>query len=71
MLNNASGFIQPIIGWLLDIQSPEIGPTGERIFTLTQFNNALLVIPACLFLALLIIPPIRETYCKPIELSKK
>lgn len=69
-LNNASGFIQPVIGWLLDIQSPEIGATGERIFTLTQFNNALLVIPIGLFLALLLIPPIRETYCKPIESSK-
>jgi MFS family permease len=70
MLNNSSGFIQPVIGWLLDIQSPEVGSTGERIFSLTQFNNALLVIPACLFLALLIIPPIRETYCKPIDLGE-
>ncbi len=65
-LNNASGAIaQPIAGKLLDQQwDGRILADGSPIYSLQMYNEALLFLPGCIVLALLIMPFIRETHCK-------
>lgn len=61
-LNNASGALaQPIVGKLLDAQ---LEASGHANYTLPMYNEAFLFLPACILLAFLTIPFIRETFCR-------
>lgn len=65
-LNNASGALaQPIAGKLLDEQwDGQVLSDGSPVFSLDMYNEALLFLPGCIVLAILILPFIRETYCR-------
>lgn len=67
-LNNLSGALaQPIVGKILDRQwDGTLLPNGHPAFTLEMYNNALLFLPVCLLVALVIMPFVRETYCRPL-----
>jgi MFS family permease len=66
-LNNASGALaQPVVGRLLDQQSTGLmHADGSLMYTVAMYNNALLFLPVCILLAVIILPFIRETYCRP------
>lgn len=65
-LNNASGALaQPVVGRLLDkFWDGQLASDGEPSYSLTMYNDALLFLPICIILAMIIIPFIRETYCR-------
>lgn len=66
-LNTFGGAIaQPIIGKVLDIYatSPATGG-GDRVFSLADYQTALLSLPVCLIGAVVMIFCLKETYCKP------
>lgn len=65
-LNNASGALaQPIIGKLLDNRwDGKVLADGNPVYTLQMYNDALLFLPICIVIALLLIPFIKETYCR-------
>lgn len=67
-LNNASGALaQPVVGMLLDKQlALEPVTEGAAVYTLAMYNSALLFLPICVLGALLLLPFIRETYCRPV-----
>jgi MFS family permease len=66
-LNNLSGALaQPIVGKILDKQwDGTLLPNGHPAYSLEMYNSALLFLPICLFVALLLMPFIKETYCRP------
>ncbi len=66
-LNNASGALaQPVVGKLLDKQwHGQVLADGSPVYTLQMYNEALLFLPICLVIAFVILPFIRETYCRP------
>jgi len=73
-LNNASGALaQPVVGHLLDQLWDGHVLDGAPIYSTTMYNEALLFLPICILLALLLLPFIRETFCRPVEvpLDKK
>ena len=66
-LNNASGALaQPIVGKILDrLWDETYRLDGSPVYTVDAYNTALMFLPVCLLVALLLVPLIRETYCKP------
>lgn len=68
-LNNASGALaQPIVGHLLDkLWAGQYSANGDPFYTISMYNEALLFLPVCIIIAFLIVPFIRETYCRPIH----
>ncbi|MCS5712520.1 MFS transporter [Candidatus Berkiella aquae] len=66
-LNNASGALaQPVVGKLLDKQwNGQVSADGSPVYTLAMYNEALLFLPICLVIAFVILPFIRETFCRP------
>jgi hypothetical protein len=70
-LNNASGALaQPIIGKLLDNSwDGKILPDGNPIYSLEMYNTAFLMLPVCLVIAFVLLPFIRETFCRPLKTS--
>lgn len=65
MMNMLGGaFLQPTIGWILDRYWQGQLDHGARIFPLYAFHASLFTLPCILFLAFLLLPFIRETYCK-------
>ena len=65
-LNNLSGALaQPIIGRLLDKQwDGKLSANGDPIYSQAMYNDAFLFLPVCLLIALIVLPFVRETYCK-------
>jgi MFS family permease len=63
-LNNISGaFAQPVVGRLLDKQwDGQITSNGDPFYSHLMYTDAFLFLPVCIFLALVILPMIRETY---------
>lgn len=70
-LNNASGALaQPIVGKILDnIWEGTYHADGSPLYSIESYNTALMFLPLCLLIALLIVPFIRETYCKPLYMK--
>lgn len=68
-LNNASGALaQPVVGMLLDKQwDGRLLPDGSAYYSMEMFNSALIFLPVCIFVALILLPFIKETYCRPVE----
>lgn len=58
---------QPFIGWILDLNSSgsAVMVSGERVFTLAEYQNAFLVLPICLVVSCIFLLILKETYCKP------
>lgn len=68
-LNNASGALaQPVVGHLLDnLWDGHYTVNGDPLYTIGMYNEALLFLPVCIIIALLLLPFIRETYCRPLK----
>lgn len=64
MVGGALG--QPLVGWLLDRQWSGQMLDGARIYSIANFHIALMLIPLCAAISLLILFFIRETHCKGI-----
>ncbi len=60
---------QPVIGKILDLNSVVVihQETGERIFNLAQYQEALLFLPIALALSLGLLCFLKETNCRPIS----
>ncbi|CAM4384055.1 MAG: putative sulfoacetate transporter SauU [Legionellaceae bacterium] len=68
MLNMIGGAIlQPLIGYLLDRYWNGVMIQGARQYSIENYHTALAVLPAIIFISLLLIPFIKETYCKAIN----
>jgi len=65
-INNASGALaQPIVGKLLDMQwDGTLLPNGNPLYSLAMYHEALLFLPLCIVIALMMIPFIKETFCQ-------
>lgn len=66
-LNNASGALaQPIVGKILDnLWDRSVNADGSPIYSIDAYNTALMFLPICLLIAFLLVPFIKETFCKP------
>ncbi|MBI2792560.1 MAG: MFS transporter [Gammaproteobacteria bacterium] len=66
-LNNASGALaQPVVGKLLDNKwDGAVQSDGNPVYSLQMYNEALLFLPICIVFALVLMPFIRETFCRP------
>lgn len=60
---------QPFIGLLLDLHWQGQMTDGVRQYSVANYHFALLTIPIGIAISLLILPFIRETYCKPVSQS--
>ncbi|MCP0913614.1 MFS transporter [Legionella sp. 27cVA30] len=58
---------QPIIGYILDKLWQGETVNAVRIYPLEAYHIALALLPAGMFIALLIMPLLRETYCKSVH----
>ena len=56
--------LQPFIGCILDLHWRGKMELGARVYSLGAYHIALMVLPISLLLSLLILPFIKETYCK-------
>jgi sugar phosphate permease len=65
-LNTVFGAIaQPIIGKILDLNTAFLPLTnGERIFSLSEYQQALTTLPLALIVALILLFFLKETFCK-------
>lgn len=54
--------LQPLVGWFLDFAWDGVMNNGIPLYTISDYRFALLSIPVCLFLALLLMPLIPETF---------
>ena len=65
----AGALAQPVIGKILDLNSVVVihQETGERIFNLAQYQEALLFLPIALALSLGLLCFLKETNCRPIS----
>ncbi len=66
-LNNASGALaQPVVGKLLDKQwTGQVLADGSPVYSLHMYTEALLFLPVCLVVAFVMMPFIKETFCRP------
>ena len=55
-------FLQPIIGWFLDWIWDGVMNNGIPLYTISDYRFALLSIPVCLIISLLLVPFIPETF---------
>ena len=55
--------VQPAIGFLLDKAWTGNMQNDVRIYSLEAYQSSLMILPIAIFIALLIVPFIRETYC--------
>jgi MFS family permease len=57
-----AALVQPLIGWLLDLQWDGVEAAGARVFPATAYFNAVLLFPAAAALGLLVALKLRETH---------
>lgn len=62
-------FSQPFIGYVLDRMWTGELVNNARIYSLEAYHIGLAILPIGIFLALLILPFLRETYCRAIKES--
>jgi sugar phosphate permease len=60
---------QPFIGLMLDWHWSGGMVEGVRHYSVTSYHLALATLPACITIAILILPFIKETYCKQVNYS--
>ncbi|MDF1760820.1 MAG: hypothetical protein P1U40_09815 [Coxiellaceae bacterium] len=54
---------EPLIGKLLDLGWNDHISAGQRIFSVNNYQHALIILPAALFIALIMQACIKETFC--------
>lgn len=65
-LNSLGGALaQPLIGMILDWRWGGQMQNGIRHFSLNDFHVALAILPICLLISILLLPFVKETFCKP------
>lgn len=70
-INTTGGVVfPPLIGILLDYFWQGQMLNGAREYTTTNYHMALLALPVAIFISLVILPLIRETYCRNLENEK-
>lgn len=68
MMNMIGGAIgQPLVGWLLDLTWSGKLEKGIRVYTNTNFEIALTILPLSLALAFIVLLFIKETYCGMVK----
>lgn len=60
---------QPIIGWILDLQWHGEMLNGTPFYSPAAYRIAMLALPACLIIGLLIIMLVKETHCRIKEVK--
>ncbi len=60
------GLAQPLIGFILDLRWGGQMQNGVRHFSTNDFHVALAILPVCLFISIILLPFIKETFCKPL-----
>lgn len=60
-------FLQPLIGYILDILWDGQNASGIRVYSTEHFKTALLILPGCFLVALLMTFFARETHCQNYE----
>ncbi|AHE67494.1 MFS transporter [Legionella oakridgensis] len=58
---------QPVIGYILDMLWKGETVNGVRIYPIEAYHIALVLLPVGMLISLLVLPLIRETYCKSVE----
>lgn len=58
---------QPIIGWFLDMQWDGKMVNGAAVYSVEAFRQAMVALPVCLALGVIVIFFVKETYCSIIE----
>lgn len=67
MLNMIGGaFAQPLVGWFLDLNGHGVMEGGVHYYSLGNYEFALSILPICIFVSLLTLPWIKETYCRNV-----
>lgn len=61
---------QPLIGWILDKHWNGLVVNGIPVYTNADFRMALITLPLCLILAIVVACKVRETYCMTFEAKK-
>jgi hypothetical protein len=57
---------QPVVGKLLDKQwTGQVLADGSPVYSLHMYTEALLFLPVCLVVAFVMMPFIKETFCRP------
>ncbi|MCX7118987.1 MAG: MFS transporter, partial [Legionellales bacterium] len=56
--------VQPAVGFILDGLWSGQMHDQVRVYTVANYQMALAILPIGMFIALLLLPMIRETYCK-------
>lgn len=66
-LNSLGGALaQPFIGLILDMQwAGQMSDEGVRQYSVGNYHAALATVPICIAISLIILPLIKETYCRP------
>lgn len=67
MVMSSGLILQPLIGWFLDWIWDGVMNNGIPLYTIADYRFALLSIPVCLLISLLITPFIPETFPKKIK----
>lgn len=57
--------VQPAVGFILDALWSGHLSHGVRVYTVANYQMALAVLPIGMFIALILLPLIQETHCKP------
>ena len=60
-------FIQPFIGKILDNTWEGVALHSHRYYTVASYTLALSILPALIFIALLLTPWLKETYCRSMD----
>lgn len=55
---------QPVIGFILDKMWAGEMVNGVRVYSISAYTSSLSILPICIFVSLLILPFIKETYCR-------
>ena len=58
LIMGGGAVFQPLFGWILDHYAP------DQIYSVSAYQHAILVLPACFLLATIFACLIKETYCK-------
>lgn len=59
--------VQPAVGFVLDHLWTGNMMSGVRIYPISAYHTALAILPIGMFVALLLLPMLKETYCKPLD----
>ena len=62
---------QPIIGWFLDLEWTGKIAKGVPVYTAQNFRYAMVALPICLLIGIIVVYFIRETHCHTVETDEE